>query len=107
VSEIMRRREFITLLGGAAAVSSVTWPLAAAQAFDDRPRRIAYLSGGSRAGTDNFRHSQPIDTPDHAVDHYVHVAVRRSPYVAAIMALLLGWLFGRFGERNQRACRTS
>ena len=26
---------------------------------------------------------------------------------AAIMALLLGWLFGRFGERNQRAGRTS
>jgi hypothetical protein len=49
----VRRREFITLLGGAAAVSSVTWPLAAlAQAFDNRPRRIAYLSGGSRAGTD-------------------------------------------------------
>jgi hypothetical protein len=49
----MKRREFITLLGGAAAVSSVTWPLAAlAQAFDNRPRRIAYLSGGSRAGTD-------------------------------------------------------
>src|SRR5262249_54760419 len=26
---------------------------------------------------------------------------------AAIMALLLGWLFGRFGERNQQAGRTS
>jgi hypothetical protein len=49
----VKRREFIKLLGGAAAVSSVTWPLAAlAQAFDNRPRRIAYLSGGSRAGTD-------------------------------------------------------
>jgi hypothetical protein len=31
---------------------------------------------------------------DDRVDDYVHVAVRRSPYVAAIMALLLGWLFG-------------
>jgi hypothetical protein len=50
---------------------------------------------------------RPIEPTDGGVDHYVHVAVRRSPYAAAIMALLLGWLFGRFGERNQRTGRTS
>jgi putative ABC transport system substrate-binding protein len=45
----VRRREFIAGLAGAAAAS---WPLAAhAQALDKRPRRIAYLAGGSRAAT--------------------------------------------------------
>jgi membrane protein len=50
---------------------------------------------------------QPVEPAGGDVDHYVHVAVRRSPYAAAIMALVLGWLVGRFGERNQRAGRTS
>jgi hypothetical protein len=50
---------------------------------------------------------RPIEPGDRGADHYLHVAVRRSPYAAAIMALLLGWLFGRFGDRNQRAGRTS
>src|SRR6266403_3348871 len=49
--------------------------------------------------------ARPIESHGHEVDHYVHVAVRRSPYAAAIMALLVGWLFGRFGDRNQRAGR--
>jgi membrane protein len=49
---------------------------------------------------------RPIEPHRHGVDHYVHVAVRRSPYAAAVMALLLGWLFGRLGDRNQRAGRT-
>jgi hypothetical protein len=50
---------------------------------------------------------QPIEPHDSGAEHYVHVAVRQSPYAAAIMALLLGWLFGRFGERHQRAGRMS
>jgi membrane protein len=49
---------------------------------------------------------RPLEPHGRGVDHYVHVAVRRSPYAAAIMALLLGWLFGRLDDRNQRAGRT-
>ena len=43
---------------------------------------------------------RPIQSSGHDVGHYVNAAVRRSPYAAAIMALLVGWLFGRFGDRN-------
>src|SRR6516162_2921708 len=40
----------------------------------------------------------PIAAP--GVDHYVHVAAGRSACAAAIMAFLVGWLFGRRGDRN-------
>jgi putative ABC transport system substrate-binding protein len=73
----LKRRELITLLGGAAAAG--TSPLAAlAQAFDKRPQRIAYLSGGSRAGTDKvvtaflegLRAHGYVEGPGLEIDYY-------------------------------------
>ena len=52
----MRRREFISLIGGTAA-SLCTWPFAAfGQASDKSPRRIGYLGAISpSAGAQNLR----------------------------------------------------
>jgi putative tryptophan/tyrosine transport system substrate-binding protein len=67
----MKRREFITFLGGAAAASSNLWPLAARAQQPSRMRRIAWLGLGRRYAP--------------------------SPYVDALRAGLgdLGWVEGR------------
>ena len=67
---MMRRREFITLLGGTTAA----WPLAARAQQGERMRRIGVLQGGG-------------DTDD----------PRSQPNVAAFLQALqqLGWTDGR------------
>jgi putative ABC transport system substrate-binding protein len=66
----MRRREFITLIGGAAAA----WPLAARAQQPERMRRIGVLRGGGTA-----------DDPE-----------GQARYAAFLQALqLLGWIDGR------------
>src|SRR5262245_52931967 len=47
---MMRRREFITLLGGAAAV----WPMAAYAQVASRQPLVAYLVGGSKSASDRY-----------------------------------------------------
>jgi putative ABC transport system substrate-binding protein len=49
----MRRREFITLVGGAA----VTWPIAARAQQVDRMRRVGVLSGLAADGSDQLGQS--------------------------------------------------
>jgi membrane protein len=41
------------------------------------------------------------------VDHHVQAAVERTPYAAALAALLVGWLWGRLEVRRQRAGGTT
>jgi putative ABC transport system substrate-binding protein len=47
--EAMRRREFITLVGGAA----VAWPIAARAQHADQVRRIGFLTGSNRENVEN------------------------------------------------------
>jgi len=45
----MRRREFITLLGGAAAAASVSWPYTASAQRADKPHTIGFMSASALA----------------------------------------------------------
>jgi membrane protein len=56
-------------------------------------------------GNRSASNHRPIDAT--GVDRYVHVAVKRSPYAAALAALLVGWLLARLEVRNQRARGTT
>src|SRR5262249_40925591 len=48
---------------------------------------------------------RPPDAP--GVDHSVRVAAERSPYAAALAALLVGWLLARLKLRHPRAGGTT
>ena len=83
----MRRREFITLLGGTAA----TWPLAARAQHGERPRLIAILIGlpendpESKARLIKFRNE--IEKLGWSEGHNVRVEVRFAPAGANALAL--------------------
>jgi putative ABC transport system substrate-binding protein len=69
----MKRRDFITLLGGAAVASSVSWPLAARAQTTDRVRRVGVLMG--------FAEGDPV--------WQAHLAAFRAAFQG------LGWTDGR------------
>jgi membrane protein len=60
---------------------------------------------GDALGDMSASNHRPTDAG--GVDRYVHVAVKRSPYAAALAALLVGWLLARLEVRNQRARGTT
>lgn len=60
---------------------------------------------GDALGDMSASNHRPIDAG--GVDRYVHVAVKRSPYAAALAALLVGWLLARLEVRNQHARGTT
>jgi len=55
---------------------------------------------GNRSACDD----RPTDA---GLDRYVHAAVGRSPYAAALVALLVGWLLARLELRHPRAGGTT
>jgi len=79
----LKRRAFITLLGGAAAAPSLLWPLAARAQQSERMRRIGVLLGGSETDQEfqtrmtAFREElQRLGWTD---DRNVHIDIRYAP----------------------------
>jgi hypothetical protein len=93
----MRRRDFITLLGGAALEPSLPWPLAPRAQQPERTRRLSILFGGfsesdpePRARVEAFRrHLQELGWTDGRNSWRVH-ALARSYF--GVFVKSCGWI---------------
>ena len=82
----MRRRDFLGVLGGAAAVPAMLWPLAARSQQAERVRRIGVLTGGTLT-----------DNPEGQA--------RKTAFLQALAQL--GWTDGRNVDRKSTRLNSS